>query len=61
MATCHRCDEPSVLHVNGIETCPAHWADAVDLAVEQVAEERGIDRENARRAVAKLFREALGQ
>lgn len=58
---CALCDAPSVLTVNGVDTCVDHAFSTVDLIVDAMAVERGIPIGDARHAVAKLLREALGQ
>lgn len=59
-ATCARCDQPSALCVNGIETCAEHANVTLDFVVDVMAVERGMPVDAARRALAKLLREALG-
>lgn len=60
LTTCAMCSAPSVLTVNGIEACGAHADATMTLIVEVMAVEQGMPVDVARRALAKLLRQALG-
>lgn len=57
--TCARCGKRSTITVNGIDACDEHMTIVIEFAISAIAVEKGIPQDDALRAVARLFREAL--
>lgn len=57
--SCHTCGKPSVINVNGMECCGECFEPTMNFVVDVLALERGIPIEEARRVIAKLFRQAM--
>lgn len=52
---CHVCGEPSVVNINGMETCRDHLWDTVETVAEIEAMMKGAPIEDVREALRKVF------
>lgn len=63
--TCAVCGEPTIMTVNATGTpvgsCSVHFFEIMDEQVAVLADERHIPLDVARKLVAKVIREAMGQ
>lgn len=60
MPECTMCGEPSVISVNGMESCNEHLVRTLDFLVEVMAIEKGLPIDDVKLAVARMLREAMG-